>query len=255
MIEAMVGLLFTPVLAKPPPVGTVPPPTRSPRQEEDPPRRLGTVIVEGTRPQDDRPINMRPSIPIPPNFGPLPQRPDNNFEDFGETINDCVIDENEVDTKVQELADEIKGQSDWQQREYVAWIWREADGTLNWTRTLVPLTASGGTTRTPAQVTAHGEAQIVGWIHNQNPGPTATPQHNLNNRNPSAADWQTYDNLITGGLASLDLSLYLIGTDGVLHEFNDGDQARHTADPPHGFPSLPNENHNVRDGTCGLNEE
>jgi len=254
MLDLVVELLLSPFVTQPP-VGTVPPITTN----GDPwngRRYMDKIVVTDPGDDDDDEEWDEDEFEYEDDLDEGIYGDDEEEEgvdDEPRDSNDCMIEENEVDAKAEEVAGDILQNPDSQEFEFVSFLWRSAGGALQFTEPL-QLDPGGGIVRTPQEVTPYGDAQIVGWVHNHPYDTIATPRHNEFNRNPSAGDWQTFDNLITGGYASTDLSLYLIGPDGVLREFTDGDQTDHTGDSPGGgIPKLPDADNTVRDGTCGTN--
>jgi len=88
--------------------------------------------------------------------------------------------------------------------------------------------------------------EILGFIHNH-PDIGYNSSEDRDNRNPSAGDWGAYHQLISNHVAASDLSIYILGPDGVLREFHASDESRHTAE---NNPSNPDANNDVRNGQC-----
>lgn len=113
----------------------------------------------------------------------------------------------------------IRAQADYMSREYGLLIHRDAQGALR-ASALVP----GAATITRFEFADLGvnPSTIVGVVHNHPREVYDRSQEELQiNLNPSSNDWAAADALITEGHADpVLLQLYVVGTDGILREFD-----------------------------------
>lgn len=131
--------------------------------------------------------------------------------------------DNYSDALAVDAADAIRARSDSTRREYGALIHRDAGGSLR----LTPLVPG-----TPTSVLYDfsdlgvNPARIVGFIHNH-PREVydSSPQELQINLNPSSKDWQTATQIVNAGANADLLQLYIVGTDGVLRQFDYNNRA------------------------------
>lgn len=162
----------------------------------------------------------------------------------------CIWEEHNVDSIAEIAAGHIMSQPDWNEREYGYIIYRDADGDFRTGPMEIGQTvdenggqyASAVLSITPDM--RNGE--ILGFIHNH-PTDGYNNEEDLDNRNPSASDWDAFHELKNNFGAVDDLSMYILGPDGVLREFHASDESRHTAE---NNPSAPDWRNDVRNGLC-----
>ncbi len=117
-----------------------------------------------------------------------------------------------------DAASSIRSRSDYRNREYGALIYRDAGGAIRLTP-LVPGTAVSVSFDFAAL--GVNPASIVGIVHNHpyNVYRTSTQELQIN-LNPSVNDWNAAASIVGAGANADILQLYVVGTDGVLREFD-----------------------------------
>lgn len=136
------------------------------------------------------------------------------------------------DAFASKIARDIKAQPDWNQREYVSVIYKATDGHL-----AVGALQRGEGVYATIDFPALGisASQVVGVVHNHPDSISSDPRGDNINRFPSQpgsgalnglSDWQAADAIVGAGADASTLSLYILGPDGVLREYDYSDKAR-----------------------------
>ena len=217
--------------------GTVPP-----SGMHDPQRRLQPVTTIGSHPEEDdeeRDEGEREELDEPEEFEDdedTSEAPENESDEKSE----CKVEERKKDAHAKDLMGKIKKSVAAQKRageEVTEWggiIYRDKanqilatdDPIQGLTRAEIRARGSSasGTViyEPPADAWPRNGGAVLGFIHNH--------AHSVV---PSPGDWNgAFEDFIKNyGADRATLSLYLIGGDDVLREFNDGDQAKYTQGP------------------------
>lgn len=142
----------------------------------------------------------------------------------GESAPACeATDPNGIDAYSDALASDasrlIRAQSDYMNREYGQLIYRDERGALR-SSALVPGTATS--TEFIFADLGVDPSTVVGVVHNHPRNVYNRSQEELQiNLNPSSNDWAMADDLVNRGHADATLlQIFVVGTDGVLREFD-----------------------------------
>ena len=163
---------------------------------------------------------------------------------------DCALMENNIDTMAELIESAIKNMPDWNAREYFAFIYLDASGSVQSSGLLPGTTVAetGNAEVDSAQIAALGTSIInnggtlLAHVHNH-PEIGYSSTYDKVNRSPSDADWNGFDTL-TDPLqygAPDGFAMYILGPDGKLREFHDDDRNDKT----------PDSDNDVRNGECG----
>jgi hypothetical protein len=125
---------------------------------------------------------------------------------------------------------DIKAKPDYNNREYATVLYRDGTGTIR-SSTTIQGGSNGESVSINLQALGIAAGQIVGMVHNHPSGiySTSTAEATIN-RHPSSGDWAAADQIVAAGADPAIFTHYIIGTDGVLREYDYSNRA--TYDPP-----------------------
>lgn len=137
------------------------------------------------------------------------------------------------DQLASQLSRDIKAKPDDATREYLALIYRDGNGVIR-TTALFQGGPNGESASIPSlQAIGVAPAQIMGLVHNHPSQVFNTSSYEFDvNRLPSNGDWNMADQIIGAGADPNTLALYVLGTDGVLREFEYTDKAMYINPTP-----------------------
>lgn len=125
-----------------------------------------------------------------------------------------------VDQLASKAARDIRAQSDHNRREYLVIVYRDGHGMIQ-SSPLVAGANNGASATADLQSLGIPAAQIVGLVHNHPRDVYGTNSTSaIINRHPSSGDWETADRIIAAGANSSVLTLYILGPDGLLREYD-----------------------------------